>query len=101
MARVAKVLTLAAGNNQLSALLIAAGVTSLLAFRELEIDVAAGGPVAIGDNSMAALTDGRALAATDPPFREQAGAHENIDATQIYIRPTVAGDKISVVARSR
>jgi hypothetical protein len=58
--------------------------------------VESGGPVATGSSAMAALTDGRQMLITDSDSPNQFD-----DSTQIYFRPTIAGDVISVRASSR
>lgn len=95
-----KVLSLSAGNNQLSAMLVAAGATITMGLTELTYKVESGGPVAVGDSSMAALADGSQLALGDSNT-ERATDRTLIDATQVYFRPTTPGDKISVIATTR
>jgi hypothetical protein len=87
--------TLGAGNTSLSSLL-----RSILADFPYKVKysytVESGGPVARGNSSMAAVTDGAQKA-----VGEGHGSEGYVDSTKIYFRPTAAGvDVIHVEAES-
>jgi hypothetical protein len=66
---------------------------------ELSWKVVSGGPVAIGDSAMAAVTDGDVRDVEQGTSSEEPSTNR-IYATQIYFRPTAPVDVIHVVARS-
>jgi hypothetical protein len=94
-----KVITLAAGLNTLKSLIAANSTKVSMQLTWLRWRVFSGGPVAIGNLSMAAITDGDQWD-VDTGTTEQAQGTDRIDATQIAFWPTNNGDKIFIDARS-
>lgn len=100
MPEVKKVFTLAAGNNRLSTMLAAVSTDIGMLLTHLRWRTLTGGPIAMGDADMAAITDGDAWAVGEGPQDDVGLPGNMIEATKIYFRPTAANDKIYLEARS-
>jgi hypothetical protein len=94
------VVSLAAGLNLLSTILLANAPNMIHALAEYYVRVESGGPVAYGSSTMAAITDGAQLLITDssPPLNGSPG--DPIDATKQGLWATNAGDKVYIYARA-
>jgi hypothetical protein len=100
--QVHEVLTLAIGNQTLASLLATPYPGLNMAFQAFAWGVESGGPVAIAQKTMAAITDGQQKVAADPPDEgEQHAMRGHTDGSKINFFATANGDKIWVRIRTR
>lgn len=93
------VVTLAAGLNVVSTILLANAPNMIHALAEYQVRVESGGPVGFGSSAMAAITDGASMLIGDSN-RLEGHVADPIDATKQGLWATNTGDKVFIYARA-